>query len=209
MKTKLFRMLLTFFALILVSQPADAQFSKILKKAKQMLETTTSSNNQQSQDKAPAGFVTTKTKTASGAIIENPFSQTMDVQLVGAYAQSTSLNYGTAYVVLKLKMIANKSRISFGGQENFPGSSQNVRMNCIDQDGNVYIADCNPSSGENFDVSEGVYVKIDLNKPNTRFVDVKKTAKVLQVVKLTLYVDANIRGHITLKNVPLQWDVQP
>lgn len=209
MKTKLFRMLLTFTALFLVLQPADAQFSKILKKAKKVLETTASNSSQQSQDKVPAGFATTKTTTASGAIIENPFSQTMDVQLVGAYGQSTSQNYGTAYIVLKVKMIANKSRLNFGGEQNFPGSSQNVRMTCIDQDGNTYITDANPGSNENFDVTEGVYVKIDLNKPNTRFVDVKKTAKVLQAVKLTLYVDAATRGHITLKNVPLQWDVQP
>ena len=43
----------------------------------------------------------------------------------------------------------------------------------------------------------------------TRFENVKKTAKVMQVLKLGLYVDAAIRGYITMKNVPIQWDVEP
>lgn len=75
---------------------------------------------------------------ASGAIVENPFSQVMDVQLIGAYGQSTSQNYGTINLVLKVKMIANESRVLLGGQENFLSASQSVKTMCVDQDGNTY-----------------------------------------------------------------------
>ena len=78
----------------------------------------------------------------------------------------------------------------------------------VDQDGESYTPDGGTTS-DYYDVSEGVYVKLKLDGTYTRFENVKKTAKVIQVLKLGLYVDAAIRGYITMKNVPIQWDVEP
>lgn len=212
MKKKLLRMFAVCVALFMVAQPADAQFSKILKKVKQVAETVTNGNNVQttkSQEEVPAEFKVSKSVSASGAIVENPFSQVMDVQLVGAYGQSTSQNYGTINLVLKVKMIANESRVGLGGQENFPSASQTVKTMCVDQDGNTYFTYGGMSS-ESFDVTEGIYVKVSLgDRRNTTFVDVKKSATELQVVKLAVYIDAKNRGHITFTNVPILWDVKP
>ena len=60
-----------------------------------------------------------------------------------------------------------------------------------------------------YDVSEGVYVKLKLESPYNLFINVKKTARVLLVIKLGLYIDANTTGYITMKNVPVLWDVKP
>lgn len=212
MKKNLLRMFAVCVACFLVAQPADAQFSKILKKVKKVAETVANGNNAQTtqkQGEIPAEFKVSKSVTASGATVENPFSQIMDVQLVGAYGQSTSQNYGTISLVLKLKMIANKSRVGLGGEENFPSASQAVKTMCVDQDGNTYFTYGGMSS-EYFDVTEGIYVKINLgDRRNTTFIDVKKSAIELQVIKLAVYVDAGNRGHITFKNVPVQWNVKP
>ena len=212
MKKNLLRMFAVCAALFMVAQPADAQFSKILGKVKKAAETVTKGSDVQTtqkQGEVPAELKVAKSVSESGATVENPFSQVMDVQLVGAYGQSTSQNYGTVSLVLKLKMIANEPRLSLGGQESFPTGSQTVKTMCVDQDGNTYFTDGGMSS-ESFDVTEGIYVKINLgSRRNTTFVDIKKSATELQVVKLAVYVDARNRGHITFKNVPIQWDVKP
>lgn len=67
----------------------------------------------------------------NGGSLRNPIPQVVDLQLVGVYGKSTSLNYGTVQLVFKVKMIANKSDISFGVNSRFPGLM-------IDQDGNTY-----------------------------------------------------------------------
>ena len=61
----------------------------------------------------------------------NPIPQDVDLQLVGVYGKSTSLNYGTVQLVFKVKMIANKSSVRFGVNSSYPGLM-------IDQDGNTY-----------------------------------------------------------------------
>ena len=117
-------------------------------------------------------------------------------------------NYGTVTLVLKVKMIADKSRIGLGGVGDFPNSDLRSVTMFVDQDGESYTPDGGTTS-DSFDVSEGVYVKLKIDGTYTRFENVKKTAKVMQVLKLGLYVDAAIRGYITMKNVPIQWDVEP
>ena len=210
MKKNLLRMFAVCAALFMVAQPADAQFSKILGKVKKAAETVTKGSDVQTtqkQGEVPAELKVAKSVSESGATVENPFSQVMDVQLVGAYGQSTSQNYGTVNLVLKLKMIANEPRVILGGQESFPTGSQAVKTMCVDQDGNTYFTD---GSSEYFDVTEGIYVKISLgSRRSTTFVDIKKSATELQVIKLAVYVDAKNRGHITFRNVPIQWDVKP
>lgn len=208
---KLFMALVMLFFTV---QPANAQLGKLLKKVGNTVETVASKKgdvkggSKYDNKTLPSEFVVSSTTTESGSVILNPFSKAVDIQLVGAYGKSTSENYGTVSLVLKVMMKDNKSRISFGGRGQFPGSDIASNTMCIDQDGEAYSSDSQTTS-ESYDVSEGVFVKLKLESPYDLFINVKKTAKVLQVVKLGLYIDANTRGYIMMKNVPVQWDVEP
>ena len=83
------------------------------KKAKQALETVTGTE-QTTTGNAAAGAATVAIP--SGGTMQNPLAQAADIELVGAYGKSTSENYGTVYLVLRVKMKANESRIGFGGK---------------------------------------------------------------------------------------------
>lgn len=208
---KLFMALVMLFFTV---QPANAQLGKLLKKVGNTVETVASKKGdvkggiKYDNKTLPSEFVVSSTTTESGSVILNPFSKAVDIQLVGAYGKSTSENYGTVSLVLKVMMKDNKSRISFGGRGQFPGSDVASNTMCIDQDGEAYSSDSQTTS-ESYDVSEGVFVKLKLESPYDLFINVKKTAKMLQVVKLGLYIDANTTGYIMMKNVPVQWDVEP
>lgn len=133
--------------------------------------------------------------------MENPLAGVLDVELVGAYGKSTSLNYGTVYLVFKAKMIANKTSAGFGG------SVRNVASVAVDQDGNLYNTGTNGQYRRN--LTEGIAVKVTLDEKDAQFQDVKKTATTMQMIKLGVYIDAQNAGTITFKNVPVQWDVTP
>lgn len=214
MKRNLFRIFVAFAAFFFAAQPADAQFGNILKKVTKTLDTVSKKDakikrtDPAASKDMPPQFVGTTTTSESGATVINPFAKDVDIQLVGAYGKSTSENYGTVTLVLKVKMIADKSRIGLGGVGDFPNSDLRSVTMFVDQDGESYTPDGGTTS-DSFDVSEGVYVKLKLDGTYTRFENVNKTAKVMQVLKLGLYVDAAIRGYITMKNVPIQWDVEP
>ena len=98
-------------------------------------------------------------------------------------------------------MKANKSRIGFGGSIN------SEKTMAVDQDGNSYLTG---TMGQYFkDVTEGIAIKVALDDQYGVFTDVKKTAKVMQVIKLGCYVNAANRGMITFKDVPVLWNVAP
>ena len=168
------------------------------KKAKQALETVTGTE-QATTGNAAAGAATVAIP--SGGTMQNPLAQAADIEIVGTYGKSTSENYGTVYLVLRVKMKANKSRIGFGGSIN------SEKTMAVDQDGNAYITG---TLGQYFkDVTEGIAVKVTLDDQYGAFTDVKKTAKVMQVIKLGCYVNVANRGMITFKDVPVLWDVAP
>ena len=209
-----FKMAMALAMLFVTTQPANAQLGKLLKKIGNTVEAVadnkgdTKSGNEYDNKILPSEFVISSTTSTSGSVVTNPFSKAVDIQLVGAYGKSTSDSYGTVSLVLKVMMKDNKSRISFGGRGQFPGSDVASNTMCIDQNGELYCSDSQTTS-ESYDVSEGVYVKLKLESPYNIFINVKKTARVLQVIKLGLYIDANTTGYITMKNVPILWDVKP
>ncbi len=175
--------------------PASAQLSNILKKAQKTLE---SVNNTLDKVSGEGG---SEVAIPSGGTMVNPMAAAAQVELVGAYGTSTSENYGRVYLVLKVKMIANENRIGFGGSMN------GAKTMAIDQDGNQYTTG---TMGQYYrDVTEGIEMKVTLDDQYGPFDDVKKTAKTMQVIKLACYINAQNRGMITFKNVPVQWDVQP
>ena len=185
--------------------PANAQLGNILKKVKETVDAVTNTTTTQSQTSTDS----TQDKVAnvlsvaipSGGTMENPLAGVLDVELVGAYGTSTSLNYGTVYLVFKAKMIANKTSAGFGG------SVRNVASVAVDQDGNLYNTGTNGQYRRN--LTEGIAVKVTLDEKDAQFQDVKKTATTMQMIKLGVYIDAQNAGTITFKNVPVQWDVTP
>ncbi len=177
--------------LFLGVQPAEAQLGGLLKKAKKAISDVT----------AVAGGAEVGVAAVTlpgGGTMQNPVASVADVQLVGVFGKSTSTNYGEVYLVLKVKMIANKTNISIGGNSGLPPIM-------IDQAGNSYKI---PLGWYNYDVVEGVYVTLVLNEHAT-FKDVRKSAVILQQVRIGISVDSDNRGLLTFKNVPVLWDVDP
>ncbi len=177
--------------LFLGVQPAEAQLGGLLKKAKKAISDVT----------AVAGGAEVGVAAVTlpgGGTMQNPVASVADVQLVGVFGTSTSTNYGEVYLVLKVKMIANKTNISIGGNSGLPPIM-------IDQAGNSYKI---PLGWYNYDVVEGVYVTLVLNEHAT-FKDVRKSAVILQQVRIGISVDSDNRGLLTFKNVPVLWDVDP
>ncbi len=102
-------------------------------------------------------------------------------------------------LVFKVKMIANKSSVRFGVNSSYPGLM-------IDQDGNTYKTQ-DGAGWYDYPVTEGVYMNMPVTK--TWFVDVKKTAKTIQQLQIGISSSYDNTGLIILRNVPIQWDVEP
>ena len=171
---------------------------KALEKIKSALGATTDDNM---QDSKTATMQTRGTDIAlpNGGSLRNPIPQDVDLQLVGVYGKSTSLNYGTVQLVFKVKMIANKSSVRFGVNSSYPGLM-------IDQDGNTYKTQ-DGAGWYDYPVTEGVYMNMPVTK--TWFVDVKKTVKTIQQLQIGISSSYDNTGLIILRNVPIQWDVEP
>lgn len=189
--------LVALFAVFAFPQQADAQLGGLLKKVKKGVESVTKATGVSADAKA-AG---TEVAIPSGGTMINPFAEAMDVELVGCYGKSTSENYGTAYLVLKLKMKLNKTSVLLSGNEN-----GNKTM-AVDADGNAYGTSA--MGGTRRDVTEGIFVKVKVDDPQQQFKDVKKSVKEFQLVKMSVYIDPQYRGALTFKNVPVLWDVDP
>lgn len=96
-------------------------------------------------------------------------------------------------------MIANKNELPIGGNANWPAM-------LIDEEGNT--SKMKYEGWFPYPVSEGIFMKIPLND-SSAFVNVKKSAKVIQKAQIALSLSYEEKGFVTLKNVPIQWDVQP
>lgn len=96
-------------------------------------------------------------------------------------------------------MIANKNEISIGGNSNWP-------VMLIDEEGNV--SEPRYLGWTPYSVSEGIYMKIIL-KDSSNFTNVKKSAKIIQKAQIALSLSYDEKGLLIMKNVPIQWDVQP
>ena len=180
--------------------PIQAQgFGSILKKAKKVLTPSSEPAKTETPQAKPAASNAAEEPIATGGTLINPLKDKVDVQLVGAYGKSTSENYGEVSLVLKVKMIANKNEISIGGNSNWP-------VLLIDEEGNV--SEPRYLGWTPYSVSEGIYMKIIL-KDSSTFTNVKKSAKIIQKAQIALSLSYDEKGLLIMKNVPIQWDVQP
>lgn len=199
MNKSLFKFWSVVLLMFFMAQPSHAQLGKIFKKVTKSLGTPTTQTTTQSESTSQRAAVAIP----SGGTMVNAFSDVMDVELVGAYGKSTSENYGTIGLVLKIKMKANEEYVSLGGNEGFPNQAS-TKLLGIDQDGQTYIAD---GGSERYNVTEGVFIKVDLGAhQGTTIQNVKKTATTLQVLKVPVYIDAKNRGYLTFRDVPVVWD---
>ena len=205
MKTRNFVMVCIAMLTIGTVQAEAQGLGGLLKKGKKALEKINSAlgatTDGNMQDSKTATMQTRGTDIAlpNGGSLRNPIPQDVDLQLVGVYGKSTSLNYGTVQLVFKVKMIANKSSVKFGVNSSYPGLM-------IDQDGNTYKTQ-DGAGWYDYPVTEGVYMNMPVTK--TWFVDVKKTAKTIQQLQIGISSSYDNTGLIILRNVPIQWDVEP
>ena len=205
MKTRNFVMVCIAMLTIGTVQAEAQGLGGLLKKGKKALEKINSAlgatTDGNMQDSKTATMQTRGTDIAlpNGGSLRNPIPQDVDLQLVGVYGKSTSLNYGTVQLVFKVKMIANKSSVRFGVNSSYPGLM-------IDQDGNTYKTQ-DGAGWYDYPVTEGVYMNMPVTK--TWFVDVKKTAKTIQQLQIGISSSYDNTGLIILRNVPIQWDVEP
>lgn len=195
---KTFWIIIAAFALC--ATPIQAQgFGGILKKAKKVLTPSSEPAKTETPQAKPAANNAAEEPIATGGTLINPLKDKVDIQLVGAYGKSTSENYGEVSLVLKVKMIANKNEISIGGNSNWP-------VMLIDEEGNV--SEPRYLGWTPYSVSEGIYMKIAL-KDSSTFTNVKKSAKIIQKAQIALSLSYDEKGLLIMKNVPIQWDVQP
>lgn len=205
MMTRYFMIVCTAMLTMGTMQAQAQGLGGLLKKGKKALEKVnsalggTTENNQQDTKTAILKTGGSDIVLPNGGSLRNPIPQVVDLQLVGVYGKSTSLNYGTVQLVFKVKMIANKSDISFGVNSRFPGLM-------IDQDGNTYKTQ-ETAGWYDYPVTEGVYMKLPVTK--TLFVDVKKSAKTIQQLQIGISTSYEETGLIILRNIPIQWDVEP
>lgn len=205
MKTRNFVMVcIAMLTMGTIQAPAQG-LGGLLKKGKRALEKinnalgATTDDNKQDSKTATMQTRGTDITLPNGGSLRNPIPQDVDLQLVGVYGKSTSLNYGTVQLVFKVKMIANKSSVRFGVNSSFPGLM-------IDQDGNTYKTQ-DGAGWYDYPVTEGVYMNMPVTK--TWFTDVKKSAKTIQQLQIGISSSYENTGLIILKNVPIQWDVEP
>ena len=205
MKTRNFVMVCIAMLTIGTVQAEAQGLGGLLKKGKKALEKinsalgATTDDNKQDSKTATMQTRGTDITLPNGGSLRNPIPQDVDLQLVGVYGKSTSLNYGTVQLVFKVKMIANKSSVRFGVNSSFPGLM-------IDQDGNTYKTQ-DGAGWYDYPVTEGVYMNMPVTK--TWFADVKKSAKTIQQLQIGISSSYENTGLIILKNVPIQWDVEP
>jgi len=205
MKTRNFVMVCIAMLTIGTVQAEAQGLGGLLKKGKKALEKinsalgATTDDNMQDSKTATMQTRGTDITLPNGGSLRNPIPQDVDLQLVGVYGKSTSLNYGTVQLVFKVKMIANKSSVRFGVNSSYPGLM-------IDQDGNTYKTQ-DGAGWYDYPVTEGVYMNMPVTK--TWFVDVKKTAKTIQQLQIGISSSYDNTGLIILRNVPIQWDVEP
>ena len=205
MKTRNFVMVcIAMLTMGTIQAPAQG-LGGLLKKGKRALEKinnalgATTDDNKQDSKTATMQTRGTDITLPNGGSLRNPIPQDVDLQLVGVYGKSTSLNYGTVQLVFKVKMIANKSSVRFGVNSSFPGLM-------IDQDGNTYKTQ-NGAGWYDYPVTEGVYMNMPVTK--TWFADVKKSAKTIQQLQIGISSSYENTGLIILRNVPIQWDAKP
>lgn len=176
---------------------ADAQgLGGLIKKGKQAAEKIVLQPEQQSVSANLAA-----TTLNNGISVINPIAEFIEITPIGLYGVSKSEDYGDAYLVLKVEMKIPKQSAAFGS------SIKNQKMLAADNSGHIYNIDA--SGAYRYDLVEGMPIVVKLDEPGAMFLDIPKTVMMMPVVKFGVNIDAYHQDNITLKNVPIFWDVTP
>jgi hypothetical protein len=129
----------------------------------------------------------------NGVIVMSPVNRAMTIDSVRAVGHSTSENFGSVELVLRVKVKEPVNSIALGG------SWGQGKTQAFDANGNVYKMEM-PSVSDRYDVTEGFPVMITCSP----FLKVRKQAS-LAIVKLVAKCGES-SGEITFKNIPIEWD---
>lgn len=180
-------------SLFIVNISADAQLGNLLKKATKAVETAKTTKEKIDASK----FV----KQEDGvSLLQNPMPRYADIQLVGAYGTATSANFGDVQLVFKVNALQPRTSIKLGGNR------YDVSAVAFDEDGNQYKF--RDDNHKEYNVEEGMYVKVPMKDV---IKDVPQSVQVLQSVRMRCSGKEadNADGMLVLKNVPIQWGVEP
>ncbi len=189
--------IIMLLAIIAAAIPSGIQaqgLGGLLKKGKQALEKVTKEEKKSDNAKEVVNAVTL----SNGIEVSNPIAEFVEVEPVGLYGVPKSMNFGDAYLVLKVLTKVPVESACIGS------SVKNQKMIAADASGKIYNID---SSGcMRYDIMEGIPVEIRMEEPEMMFLDVPKSLNVMPIVKIGINLDAYHQGNLTLKNVPIFWE---
>ena len=127
----------------------------------------------------------------------NPLSAVIDVEFTGAYGDAST---GLVSLVFKVKNKTYETRASFGGSLD--------KTAAFDKNGKTYKPYNSASTG--FDAPKGIWVEIRLEgKYKGALENVPETLEAFELINVYCYINANNRGLIEFRNIPIQWGVVP
>ncbi len=129
--------------------------------------------------------------------VVNPLKSAVDVEFVGAYGDPAT---GEVSIVFKVMNKTYSKAMTFGGNLD--------KTAAFDKSGKTYTT--NLSKGQYLDAPKGIWTEIQLvGKSKGAFLNVPESLAAFELINMYCYVDANNRGLIEFRNIPIQWGVVP
>jgi hypothetical protein len=144
------------------------------------------------------GETTTGINMTDEPFIINPNSADFDAEFAGAYGNSST---GKVSIVFKVKNKTYAAQASFGGS-----TSGNGRTVAFDVKGKNYYQYNSGSKG--YAVAKGIWTEVMLDGKDA-FENVPSELQAFELIKMSFYFDAKVRGMLEFRNIPIQWDVAP
>ncbi len=128
--------------------------------------------------------------------VVNPLKSAVEVEFVGAYGDPST---GKVSVVFKVMNKTYAKTMNFGGSLN--------RTAAFDKSGKTYKP-YNSQGPIGEDTPKGIWIEVRCVGGDA-FSDVPETLAAFELINMYCYVDANNRGLIEFRNIPIQWGVAP
>jgi hypothetical protein len=130
--------------------------------------------------------------------IVNPNSMDFDAEFVGAYGNSGT---GNVTIIFKVKNKTSAASAAFGGSTGGKGNTT-----AFDTKGKTYSAYSGDS--KRYDTAKGIWTEVTLDGKYS-FEKVPSDLKAFELINMSFYFDAKVRGILEFRNIPIQWDVVP
>lgn len=139
------------------------------------------------------GEQTTGINMTDEPFIVNPLKSAIEIKFVGAYGDPTT---GKVMVVIKAKNKTYESNATFGS-----GADKSA---AFDKKGKTYKA--GEWVGKSYDTPKDLWVEVNIENAIR---EVPNTLDAFELINMYCYLNANNRGLIELRNIPIQWGVMP